>query len=118
MSNAERIEKWAVDATARFLSRKGYEILEEPPDTEFAQIVAKEGETVVFVSVTARLGTDEGLPREELDREDAEATAIAWLVANPGAVNNCNMRFDSVAILALGNGKAFLRHHINALGEM
>lgn len=118
MSNAERIEKWAVDATARFLSRKGYEILDEHPAAGFAKIVAKEGKTVVFVSVAARLGTDEGLPCEELDRKDAEATAIAWLVANPGAANNCNMRFDSVAILALGNGKAFLRHHINALGEM
>lgn len=118
MSNAERIEKWAVDATARFLSRKGYEILDKHPDQGFAQIVAKEDETVVFVSVAARLGADKGLPCEELNREDAEASAIAWLARNPSAPTDCRMRFDSIAILALDNGKAFLRHHINALGEM
>lgn len=118
MSNAENIEEWAVGATARFLSRKGYEILDKHPDPGFAQIVAREDGTVVFVSVAARLGADEGLPSEELDREGAEASAIAWLASNPSAPADCRMRFDSIAILALGNGKAFLRHHINALGEM
>ena len=43
-----------------------------------------------------------------------ESIAIDWL-ANRGDVGK-SVRFDAIALVVLGEGRALIRHHINALG--
>lgn len=111
----------ATEAASRFLDRRGYTVLETgwtcPAGT--ADIVAKDGDTIVFADVSSRDSAERGFPSESCSkkaRAKRENVAIAWLSEHEDAVNEA-VRFDNIALLVIGKDRAMIRHHINALGE-
>ena len=110
----------AVQAANAFLSRKGYEILEEgwAHGADVADIVAKDGDAGCLV-IADVLVKDDGLdmPEEKPDRGKFERIAAAYL-AELGDEENFAVRYDMVSILVLSDSRALLRHHINALSAL
>ncbi len=111
----------ARNAASLFLNRRGYTVLECdwtcPAGT--SDIVAREGDTLVFVDVSARSGADRGFPAEAHGgdvRVRREMIALAWLAEHANEVNE-TVRFDNIALVTIGNNRAMIRHHINVLGE-
>lgn len=105
------------EAAARFLERKGFEILERnwACHAGEADIIAQDEDTLVFVEVKTRSNADKGLPEEAVDkhkRERYERIAAAFLQTYETV--DIAVRFDVVSILVIGSERAFLRHHINA----
>lgn len=105
------------EAAAQFLERQGYVILERNW-TCFAgeaDIIAIDGNTLVFAEVKTRRGIDKGFPSEAVTRakrEKYEMIALAYLQDN--YLGEMSLRFDVVAIVALRGGRACVRHHVGA----
>lgn len=110
----------ATEAASRYLGHRGYTVLETawtcPAGT--ADIVAKDGDVLVFADVSSRNSAERGFPSESCSkkiRARRENIAIAWLAEHEDAVNE-TVRFDNLALLAVDSERAFIRHHINAFG--
>ncbi len=107
------------DAAVRFLERRGYDIVERNW-TCFAgeaDIIARDGEAVVFVEVKTRTGASNGLPAEAVTknkRERYEKIACAFLADYD--VVDVPVRFDVVSISIIDTDRAMVRHHIDAFG--
>lgn len=105
------------EAAARYLEQRGYEVLERNW-TCFAgeaDIIARDEEWLVFVEVKTRRNTDKGFPSDAVDarkREKYERIALAYAAEYSGT--EVPVRFDVVSIVVVGNGKAMIRHHMNA----
>ena len=105
------------EAAARFLQCIGYEIVARNWKciAGEADIIARDGEAVVFVEVKTRSGCDRGLPSEAVTAAKRERyERIAALFLKDYDVVDVPVRFDVVAIVSLGEDRAFMRHHINA----
>ena len=108
----------ARDAAARYLELRGYEVLDRDwhCGAGAIDIVCWDGDTLVFADVQA--GFD-GFPDGDYlacRRPQMEAMALAYL--GEYDYTDIPVRFDVLAIVPVGRGKAFLRHQINALGAM
>lgn len=105
------------EAAARYLERKGFEILERNWTCVYgeADIIAQSEDALVFVEVKTRSNTDKGLPEEAVDkkkRKRYEMIAASFLETYD--IVDIAVRFDVVAILVVGGERALLRHHISA----
>lgn len=110
----------ANEAASRYLDHRGYTVLETgwtcPAGT--ADIVAKDGDVIVFADVSSRDSAERGFPSESRSkkiRAQRENIAIAWLAEHEDAVNEA-IRFDNIALVVIGKDRAMIRHHVNALG--
>lgn len=115
MSN---LNERATRAASRYLGLRGYDILEEgwasPAGT--SDVIATEGDTLVFVDVKARRDTDKGFPERHVDaaeRTRREMIALAYLAEHD--VTEMPVRFDNIALVVMGEDRALLRHHIGCL---
>lgn len=111
----------ATKAASRFLEHRGYEVLETgwkcPAGT--SDIVAEDGDVLVFVDVSARSSIDRGFPTDSCSQETRarrEMVALAYLSEHPDVAERL-IRFDNVALLVVGPDRAMVRHHTNVLGE-
>ena len=105
------------DAAARFLDRRGYEIVDRNWKcfAGEADIVARDGDSLVFVEVKTRSNCDKGFPSEAVTkskRERYEKIALAYIQDHE--VADIAVRFDVVAIVVVSSDRALIRHHINA----
>ncbi len=116
MSN---LKSRAVKAAEKFLACKGYDVLE----TEWScfageiDIIARDGDTIVFADVNAKDAGATGFPEEsrsKSDRERLEKIALAYLADHD--TGELRIRFDDIALVVLGGNRAIVRHHVNALG--
>lgn len=105
----------AISAAARYLDRRGYEVLTDSNEGA-AKIVALDEEgTLVFCSVTVK--TD-SLGEEEVPRSDMEMSAANYLAANAKETEaDVRIRLDVITLLVVSAERALIRHHINAYGE-
>lgn len=115
----ENLKQRAVQAAERFLHHRGYDVLDvgwKSPAGDI-DIVARDGDDLVFVEVAARDGAAAGFPpsrnQGEL-RARRERAALAYL-AEKGA-DEGPVRFDDVALVAVGPDRALIRHHMYSLG--
>ena len=105
------------EAAARFLMHRGYDILERNwscPAGE-VDIIAKDDDALIFVEVKTRSDMSRGFPSEAVTkakRERYEKIALAY-IAEHSTVHLC-VRFDTVSLVVVGEGRAMVRHHINA----
>ena len=105
-------------AAARFLERRGYEILERNWKCQYgeADIIARSEEgAIVFVEVKTRTSVAKGFPSEAVDAEKRgryERIAASYL--KDCDVVDVPVRFDVVALLVCGTDRALVKHHINA----
>ena len=110
----------AMHAAEMFLVRRGYDIIELTRETEGedapVDIVAKEDDSIVFVTVKARKASDKGFPESRPNREALEKFAVKWFTANPDDCVDCAFRFDTIALIAINADRAMIRHHINCMG--
>ena len=96
-----------------FLNAKGYRILARRFKTPVGEIdlIIKRGRTVAFVEVKGRSTTEDGLyavrPASAMRIRRA---AEWWLKTNPAFADNCDLRFDVVAIAPY----RLIRHVSNA----
>ena len=109
------------EAAACFLERREYEILDRNWKciAGEADIVALQDDTLCFIEVKTRKDAQKGFPSEAVDtrkRSRYERIAACYLKDHDYA--DVRVRFDIVAILVLGEDRAFLRHHLNAFGSM
>lgn len=105
-------EKKAMKATVAYLSRVGYEIIDEDYK---GYIIAQDENDVVFIKVgwsTEDFGDDFKISHYEF--EDA---MIKWFMQEREPVD-VNVRFDTIGLYVLGKDRALVRHHVNAELEM
>lgn len=105
------------DAAARFLYRRGYDIIERNWTCAAgeADIVARDGESLVFVEVKTRSSTEKGLPSEAVDTaKRSRYERIAALFLRDYDVVDVSVRFDVVSLVVISPDRALVRHHINA----
>jgi putative endonuclease len=111
-NNRMKRGKSGEDLASRFLVKNGFTILARNYRFERAEIdiVAEEGEELVFVEVKTRRSTAYGAPEDAVTEEKQEqirSAADGYLVQHD--IDNRPCRFDVVAI-ELKKGAATIRH--------
>ena len=116
-SRNKEIGRRGEDAAARYLERLGYDIIERNYVCPFgeADIVARDGVSLVFVEVKTRTGVSKGFPSEAVDEEKRGRyeRIAAWYLAS-FRETDIPVRFDIVAIMVIAKDRAFLRHYRDA----
>ena len=105
-------------AAARYLERCGYEVLDRNwscPAGE-VDIVAQDGDTIVFVEVKTRTSIMKGFPEEAVDAEKRARyeKIAAWYLKDECDAVDMHVRFDVMALLVVGEDRAFMKHYVNA----
>lgn len=116
----ETINNRAVEASVRFLTSKGYEILDRSwtaADGQAIDIIAKDDDGIAFVNVSANVGTQR-FEDLTITREQRESAAAQWLATNGDDLFDIAVRFDDIALMIVSGSRAILRHHVNALGTL
>ena len=90
------------DLAVRFLKKKGFKIIERNFHCPAGEIdlVAREGDTLVFVEIKARSSSDFGLPQDAVDRfkQQKIIQAARTYLAQHRLGEEIPARFDVVAI--------------------
>lgn len=119
-SHNVEIGKRGESAAARYLELRGYEILDRNwscPAGE-VDIVARDGDTVVFCEVKTRTNLEAGLPSEAVDNEKRSRyeKIAAWYLRDYEFVD-VPVQFDIIALLVVNEDRALVRHYCNAFCE-
>lgn len=105
------------NAAAQYLVHRGYEILERnwACFAGEADIIARDGDILVFVEVKTRSDERMGFPSEAVTKEKRQRyEKIACAYVADHAFTDMMMRFDVLAMLVIDDDRAIVRHHINA----
>jgi putative endonuclease len=119
MTYQKRIGNQGEQIAAVYLESKGYRILEQNYHTRFGEIdlVAQEGDSLVFVEVKARTSTTFGLPEASVTTaklEKIENAILLWLQDHPDYEDD--WRIDVIAILLKKDTTVEdIQHFINVL---
>lgn len=110
------------DAAAALLAEKGYRIEARnwrptgriPRDVRGElDIVARDGDTWVFVEVRARRGRAQGTPEESITpRKARQLVALAWAYVQARGLEDADWRIDVVALTMTPDGKVRYANHI------
>ncbi len=106
LSHCQKFGQRAEDAAVLFLEDKGYLILDRNYRTKFAEIdiIAKQGDFLVFIEVKARRNTKKGLPKEAVGfAKQKKISLAAGYYLRKKKLFNTRVRFDVVAILEENN---------------
>ena len=103
----------------RHLEIKGSEVLEDGwchgrDNIDF--IATDEDGALVFIACETSENAGEGVPEENPDRKAFERLATAYLIDS--GIDSTEVRFDIVSMLVIGDDRALIRHHINALSSL
>lgn len=107
------------EAAARFLEKKGYEILERNYRACGAEIdlIARDGDTLCFVEVKTRKSEDFGLPAEFVDlRKRRKIIRGARVFSGRRKYAEMYIRFDIVSVVHEGR-RPVIQHIENAFEE-
>lgn len=108
-------------AARNFLEHQGYEILEcnwRCPAGE-ADIVALDGDALVFCEVKTRTSLEKGLPEEAVDgRKRSRYERIAGWYLREHDYTDMPVRFDIIGLLVVSDKRALLRHFVNAFAAV
>ena len=105
---------FAEDTAVRALEEEGYVMLERNFRNRFGEIdiIAQDGDILVFVEVKAKIGPDFGLPEEMVGRGKLQKIRNMATIYMKGRVVAC--RIDVVAIVLNENNEVQrLTHHEN-----
>lgn len=121
MSSSRKLGEWGEARAAQYLEEKGYAILERNAYSRYGEIdlVARQGDQIVFVEVKTRRSHSFGDPEQAVDaRKQAHlvSAALAYLQANPDM--DLPWRIDVIAIRRLpGEDRLEIVHFENAVQE-
>jgi len=98
----------------RYLIREGFEIIERDWHCKAGRVdlIAREGNTLVFVNVASRNHVEDGFPEESVtksSRRRSETIAASYLAAEMPP--SSQVRFDHISIMFTGEQQCFLKHH-------
>ncbi len=96
----------AEDSAVLFLEDRGYLILDRNYRTKFAEIdiIATQGDFLVFIEVKARRNTRKGFPKEAVGfAKQKKISLAAGYYLREKKLFNVRVRFDVVAILEENN---------------
>ena len=101
MGNSNTLGAWGEEKAARFLTERGYTVLERNFHSRYGEIdlIAEDGEFLVFVEVKLRASVSHGLPEETVTprkQEKLRLTAETYLQTHE---TNKQPRFDVVEIV-------------------
>ena len=108
---------WGERKATEYLISKKYSIIYNNYSCNIGEIdiIAQDGEFLVFVEVKLRTRTDKGLPCEFISRAKMHRiirTAQYFMMGRP-ELSRLQMRFDVIEILRLKSG-VYMRHTENA----
>ena len=108
----------AKKAAANYLKKKGYRIIDRDFETPAGVIdfVVKDTDENVLVFCQVSVSNGE-FAKEDATRGQIEEMSICYMAKNSDEINDCAVRFDLIDIAVINEGRALLRHHINAFGE-
>lgn len=114
----EAIDTRATRGIRVYLERRGFEILEDgwAHGGDVADFIARDEDDLVFVNCQITQNGGKGFPEEDADRAALERLAAAYLAEHLDS-EDIRIRFDVVSMLIVGESRALLRHHLNALGR-
>lgn len=110
----------AVDATERFFSKLGYEVVETgfecPAGT--MDVIAYDGDVLVFNSVDAKAGFEQGFSGGGVGALELDVfeRVAAWYLSECDDVD-VPIRFDKTELLVVNDGRAFMKHHVNVVAQ-
>lgn len=116
----ETINNRAVEASVRFPTSKGYEIVDRSwtaADDKTIDIIAKDDDDIEFVNVSANVDTQR-FEDPTITREQRESAAAQWLAINGDNLVDIAARFDDIALMIVSGSRAILRHQVNAFGTL
>jgi len=104
MSRAQEVGNWGETLAAKYLTERGYRVLARNARTPYGEldIVARQGETLVFVEVKTRTSTRFGQPEDSVTpkkKAHLVAAAQAYLQQHPELAGD--WRIDVIAIKRL-----------------
>ena len=107
-------------AAARYLERMGYDILDmnwQCPAGE-VDIVAQDIDSLVFCEVKTRTSIEKGFPSEAVDEEKrSRYEKIALWYLRDSCLGEMRVRFDVIALVAVSEDRALIKHYVNAFSE-
>jgi len=101
LNRRQRFGKAGESVAARYLRKHGYRILEQNYRTRMGEIdiVARDGDTIVFVEVKARKNSRFGSPKWAVtSRKQKTISMVALQYLKATDQSQCRARFDVVAI--------------------
>ena len=96
------------DLAVKYLKKKGYKVIERNYRCQWGEIdlVARQGDTLVFVEIKSRSSHGFGLPQEAVDRfkQDKLIEVARAYLAERRLTEDITMRFDVVAVQLTSSG--------------
>ena len=95
------------DEAAKYLERRGYKVLTKNYRCRLGEIdiVARDGDTIVFVEVKTRGGSDFGEGVESVDvRKQRRIIAVSEVYLSENDIHDMAVRYDVVSIGRKGDG--------------
>ena len=114
-SSRQRLGRWGEKLAARRLRGQGYEILETNYRCSVGEvdIVARDGEYLVFVEVRTRKGREFGTPEESITTEkQARLVEVAEAYLQENGLGDVDWRIDVVAVELSEGGRLLRVDHI------
>jgi putative endonuclease len=104
------------DIAVRFLKEKGYGIIMRNYKTQVGEIdiIAKDGNTTVFIEVKTRTNVSFGYPFEAVNRRKRQKLKNLALLYLKRQGKESPVRFDVLSIFFMNNGKKEIEHIIDA----
>ncbi|MFY9269988.1 MAG: YraN family protein [Candidatus Manganitrophaceae bacterium] len=109
------------DIAARFLTSRGYRIVERNYRTPLGEIdlIAHDGDVLVFVEVKSRSDSRFGSPQSAVDlRKQSKLTRVALTYLSRMKRDPKACRFDVVSIVGGSVGAFTIEHFTNAFEEL
>jgi len=119
--SATEVAGWGETEAARYIRRLGWEILETNWHCRYGEIdlIARQGETFVFVEVKARRSQSFGLPEEAMTpAKRRRIVRSAWTYLEDRGLQSAAWRVDVIAIEGRpGSAPKRLDHYRDALPD-
>jgi putative endonuclease len=117
-SEKQNIGDWGERVAAWWLVKKNYKIIKTHYTSRFGEIdlIAKDGEQVVFVEVKFRMGINSGLPEQSINfekRRKMKKTILFYISQNLIE----NYRIDVIGIYAKKSRKSIIIRHHRAVSD-
>ncbi len=112
-----KLGSWGEERAKAYLQERGYEIVAQNVRSAYGEIdlLAKQGDTLVFVEVKARSSTDFGFPEEavtETKQQHLLDCALDYLQSHP---EHSEWRIDVISVLRSKDGPPEIEHFENAI---
>ena len=115
----KELGRYGEECATHYLEKLGYDVIERNwtcPAGE-VDIIARQGDAIVFVEVKTRSSLSRGFPEEAVTPEKrSRYERIAAYYLKEYDETELAVRFDVIGVLVLGPAKAMIKHHVSAFG--